>query len=149
MGVSLPCFIEADRSSETAPVEAASKPEVPAIETTEAAPTAAAAAETEPTVASTSETSKATDVGSLEARSFSLTTRQSPKSPKVSRRLSARLGGFMKTLVPKKEHHEDAHKEETAAPVSEEAPKIEQPQPIAPLEEARMNACVGGMLTFV
>jgi hypothetical protein len=52
----------------------------------------------------------------------------------------------MKTLVPKKEHHEEAHKEETEAgavkdttpAAASEAPKIDKPEPIAPLEEVSL-----------
>lgn len=68
--------------------------------------------------------------------------KEAAKALKAGRRLSARFTGFFK---PKEHHHpkkeaspppkDEAPKEEAApAAVAEDAPKIEEPTPAAPLE---------------
>ena len=57
---------------------------------------------------------------------------EKPKSPKIGRRLSARVGDFFKPK-PKAEHN-------TPPKVEENPPKIEEPTPVAPLENPAAEA---------
>ena len=63
-------------------------------------------------------------------------TEEKPKSPKVSRRLSARVGDFFK-IKPHKEAHVPAKVDEAEA---DAPPKIDEPAPVAPLENPAADA---------
>ncbi|KAI0093601.1 hypothetical protein BDY19DRAFT_261761 [Irpex rosettiformis] len=61
---------------------------------------------------------------------------EKPKSPKVSRRLSARVGDFFK-IKP----HKEAHIPPKVAEAEADAPpKIDEPAPVAPLENPAVEA---------
>lgn len=92
---------------------------------------------TEPPTVAAVEAAPATEAATTDTAKEEHKSKDKPTSPatKVGRRLSARVGGFFKAK-PVKEDGSPA----TTPKVDEAPPKIEEPTPVAPLEEPKPAA---------